>query len=533
MVAASTRSIAPRSAVGKKRITNTVVDELRVILKRRDVAHVKALVADFATRHRLTHRDVDALLVALAQADSTGGSQTSVITPTPGDSTTAPRIADRPGTKTPAGGEGIEERNAPSFDSAKESDSDALANDDLAWMFGEEPEFPTPRAADDLVGEAFDDLLGDWTRTGGLLSRGEVALLATKRGLSPAQHAELLSLLEAAGVELSDSVRSGPRPATSQEHESQGDLVRQYLRDIGRYPLISARREVELWSLMSQGTAAQRELEADADGKLEPNVRRSLQLQVDAGQRAYAELVCANLRLVVSIAKARRYESSGVEFADRIQDGNLGLMRAAEKFDGSKGFKFSTYATYWIKQAIERGIGARGRAIRIPHHMHEQLRKVRKAVSRLTARLDREPTLAEICDATGLDPGKVQAALDLMRPIRSLDALLGDEGDLRLSDVLVAQGTPDGRTDPAAIVAHATLHEDVERTLKAVLPERAVHIVKRRFGLETGEEETLDEIGASYGVSRERIRQIQAKSLKQLRESPEAEKLRAHLVEGP
>ena len=201
MVAASTRSIAPRSAVGKKRITNTVVDELRVILKRRDVAHVKALVADFATRHRLTHRDVDALLVALAQADSTGGSQTSVITPTPGDSTTAPRIADRPGTKTPAGGEGIEERNAPSFDSAKESDSDALANDDLAWMFGEEPEFPTPRAADDLVGEAFDDLLGDWTRTGGLLSRGEVALLATKRGLSPAQHAELLSLLEAAGVE--------------------------------------------------------------------------------------------------------------------------------------------------------------------------------------------------------------------------------------------------------------------------------------------------------------------------------------------
>jgi RNA polymerase primary sigma factor len=283
--------------------------------------------------------------------------------------------------------------------------------------------------------------------------------------------------------------------------------------------------------LISQGLAAWGELHSAAENGLTPTVRRSLQTRAADGRRAHAELVCANLRLVVSIAKARHYEPSGVEFADRIQDGNLGLMRAADKFDGSKGFKFSTYATWWIKQSIERGIGDRGRTIRVPVHVHEQLQKVRRTVSKLAARFDREPTLAEISDVTGMEPGKLQAAMDLMRPLRSLDALLGDEGDLHLSDVLVREEERDGRTDPAEIIIHAMFLRDLTKILTMVLPERALRVVERRFGLATGDEETFEDIGADYGVTRERIRQIQVKSLKTLRESGQAAELRSYLVD--
>jgi RNA polymerase sigma factor (sigma-70 family) len=293
--------------------------------------------------------------------------------------------------------------------------------------------------------------------------------------------------------------------------------------------LIDATREVELWSLISQGTAAQEELDRLGPDGLDDGTNRRLQSQATAGRCAHAELVCANLRLVVSIAKARRYESSGVEFADRIQDGNRGLLRAADKFDGSKGHKFSTYATWWIRQAIERGIGDRGRAIRIPAHMHEKVQRVRKAVGRLTRRLDRQPTLTEISDATEIDPGTVQAILDLMQPIRSLDALLGDSGDLHLSDVLVVTGERDGRADPAEIVSHAMLYHDLTRMLKALLPPRAASIVARRFGLGTGEEETLEVIAADFGITRERVRQIQGKSLETLRTDDQIACLRAYL----
>jgi RNA polymerase sigma factor (sigma-70 family) len=235
--------------------------------------------------------------------------------------------------------------------------------------------------------------------------------------------------------------------------------------------------------------------------------------------------------LVVSIAKARRYESCGVEFSDRIQDGNLGLMRAAHKFDGSKGFKFSTYATWWIRQSIERGIGDRGSMVRIPIHFHERVQKVRKAVSKLSMQLDRRPSLAEIAEATGMEPGHVQAVLDLTPSVVSLDCLLGDEGDLRLSDVLVAEDERDGRADPAEIVAHAMMREDLTRTLAAVLSTRALRIVERRFGVGTGDEQTLDEIGAAFGVTRERIRQIQNKSLDMLRQDARVAPLRAYVID--
>ncbi|GFJ89978.1 sigma-70 family RNA polymerase sigma factor [Phytohabitans rumicis] len=406
-----------------------------------------------------------------------------------------------------------------------------MPDDYLGWMFGQEPDSPAMRPAADVVGRALDDLLGDWSRTGGLLTHAEVSLLATKRKLTSDQYRELLNLLEQAGVDLPDLTNPRALKATMKGYEFQGDSIGHYLREINRYPLIDAAREVELWSLITRGAAAEQELDAMGLDESTAGVRRSLLTSVEAGRKAHAELVCANLRLVVSIAKARHYESSGVEFADRIQDGNLGLMHAAGKFDGSKGFKFSTYATWWVKQAIERGIGNRGRLIRIPVHVHEQVQKVRRAISTLTARLDREPTLNEISQLTDMDPGKVQSMVDLMQPARSLDALLGDEGDLHLSDLLVSEEERDGRTDPAEIVIHATFRSDVARVLRAHLPERAARVIERRFGLGTGDEETLDDIGVDYGITRERIRQIQGSSMKKLQMSDQVAALRSYLMD--
>lgn len=478
-----------------------LLDELRTIHASRDAAPGLPSLAEFVARHRLTHRDVDAMLVVLEK-----------------DGAAPPD----PGTA------GVEEAKP-----GEVVDEDAIAplDGDLAWMFGEEPEPLPMRHADDVVGRALDDLLGDWSRRGGQLALADVALLVSTRGLSPVQHSELLNLLGDAGVELPDTADPRPRRAVKQGCEFHGDAVGQYLRTISRYPLIDGPREIELWSLIQQGAAARGELDETRGDMLASSVRLSLQSQAEAGRRAHAELVCSNLRLVVSIAKAGHYQASGVEFADRIQDGNLGLMRAADKFDGSKGFKFSTYASWWIRQSIERGIGDRGRTIRVPIHFHEQAQKVRKAIRKLTVQLDREPSVVEISDATGIAAGHVQAVLDLTRPLVSLDRLLGDEGDLRLSDVLAREEDRDGRADPAEIVTHTMMREDVSRTLSSVLAPRAVRVLERRFGIGTGDEETLDEIGVSFGVTRERIRQIQEKSLDTLRRHKCAALLRAYVVD--
>jgi RNA polymerase primary sigma factor len=511
-----------RSTGGRTAVTRSMIDELRVILDARGLQPAQQLVVEFVARHGLTHRDIDALLVALAEDHAGDVRAADDDRPTIGRPPV--EVSDVPlvpvtAVETPT-----------SLSTAMDADRTDASEDDTAWMFGEEPESPITRTADDLVGQTFDDLLGDWLRTGGQLDRADVALLATRRGLSAAQHGDLLTLLENAGVDLPEPSDVRPKRAASKGYELHGDAVSQYLRTIGSYPLINASREVELWSLISQGAAAQLELDAD-HGALARSVRRGLRNRVEDGRLAHTELVCANLRLVVSIARAGHYEFSGVEFADRIQDGNLGLMRAADKFDGSKGFKFSTYATWWIRQSIERGIGNRGRAIRIPVHAHEHVQSVRKHVAKLAARLGREPTLAEVADMMCMDPGLVQGALDLMRPIRSLDELLGDEGDLRLSDVVAHEEDRDGRTDPAQVVVHAMFHADVIRVLRTLLSERAACIVERRFGIGTGDEETLEDISVDYAVTRERIRQIQHKAMTTLQKSEQVAALRSYLVD--
>ncbi|MCR6487336.1 sigma-70 family RNA polymerase sigma factor [Amycolatopsis sp. OK19-0408] len=404
-----------------------------------------------------------------------------------------------------------------------------LPSGDLDWMFGDELEPVVLRGADDIVGQAFDDLLGDWLRNGQQLASVEIALLAGKRGLSTRQHHELAERLADAGVEPHESARIRRRSAMSLGYHQ--DAVGQYLKALPLYPLIGGPREVELWSLISQGYKAQDELDQSTGDMLGVALRRTLQVQIERGRCARAELVCANLRLVVNIAKLRRYESSGVEFLDRIQDGNCGLIRAAEKFDGSKGFKFSTYATWWIRQAIERGIGDRGRLIRIPVHMHEKVQKVHRVSRNLTGRFGREPTLAEIAGEANMEAGEVQALLDLDKPVVSLDGLLGDDGDLRLSDVLAAEEDRDGRTDPAQIVVHAQMREHLTRCLRSRLSEREVQVLQRRYGIGTGDEETLEAIGASLGVTRERVRQLEKRSLTRLREGKCTTSLRSYIMD--
>jgi RNA polymerase primary sigma factor len=408
------------------------------------------------------------------------------------------------------------------------SDDDDDDASDLAWMFDHAEPLASPEIADEAVAQAFEDLLGDWARKGGELGRGEVSRLAAVRGLPAAKVTELIGHLEAAGVELSEA---GTRPSAAEGGRTEAargtrvlgrdlDLLGLYLDEIPRYPLLAAQQEVELWSLIVDGEAAQSEVDR-LGANVHPGAARQLTSRVEAGRRAWEELVCCNLRLVVSIARQRKYEGRGVEFADRIQDGNLGLMRAADKFDGSKGYKFSTYATWWIRQSIERAIADTGRTVRIPVHAVEKMNKIRNLARRLESRLGREPTVEEIADKAIMEPASVASLLDLARPMVSLDMMLGDEGDLRLSDVLAADSERDGRADPANIVMEAGHRAEVERVLRLVLPPRAVDVVKRRYGFHTAETETLDSIGLDYGLTRERIRQIVVKSLKQLRERPE------------
>ncbi|PSL08456.1 RNA polymerase primary sigma factor [Haloactinopolyspora alba] len=497
------------------RITPAVVEELRTIMGGQEAGRAQELVSEFVVRHHLTHEDVDKLLAAHGRSkrkDQRAVRSEALVIPE------HPSATD----------------DAAEFDSIQPDDAAELdaADDGLSWMCGDDPE-PTPeRPADDVVGSAADDLLGDLARSGEL-TLADVATLTTKRQFSAEQHTELLNLLRDTGVELAEPADDHDARTLRQTSGALRDSTGTYLHAIGRYAMIDATREVELWSLITRGTTAQNTLKSESARDLSEDERRQLEAVTEAGKRAHTDLVCANLRLVVSIAKASRYVSSGLDLADLIQFGNIGLMRAAYKFDGSKGFKFSTYATWWIRQAIERGVADTSRTIRVPVHAHDQIRVVRRAASQLTRRFDRDPTSTELADSTGMSPEKVQWALDVMRPPRSLDELLGDEGDLRLSDVLAREEDRDGRTDPASVMINTMFVSDVRRTLQDVLSDREHRILDRRFGLGTGNEETLEQIAEDFAVTRERIRQIQNKALKKLQENERVATLRSYLFDDP
>ncbi len=287
------------------------------------------------------------------------------------------------------------------------------------------------------------------------------------------------------------------------------DLVRLYLTDIGQYPLLTKDDEVRLAQMIEQGVAAHAHLEGGGRN-LSAARRRELRRQTREGEAAQQAFVQSNLRLVVSIAK--KYQASGLPLLDLVQEGNLGLMHAVEKFDWRKGFKFSTYATWWIRQAITRGIANTGRTIRLPVHAGDTLTRLQKARSRLELTLGRPPTQAELSVDLEIPEEKVIEALRFAFEPLSLSEPLREDGDAELGDIV-----EDRTTDsPFDVAATSLLPDEIVRLLLP-LDDRERQILRLRFGLDRGEPRTLEEVGEYFNLTRERIRQIEARAMSKLR----------------
>jgi RNA polymerase primary sigma factor len=319
-----------------------------------------------------------------------------------------------------------------------------------------------------------------------------------------------------------DAIRLGNQVGAG----GSSDPVRMYLKEIGRVSLLTAPEEVELAQIIERGThAAERLADLSASGGLDTldfTERRRLERTVRRGEDAKAELTQANLRLVVSIAK--RYVGRGMQILDLIQEGNLGLMRAVEKFDWSKGFKFSTYATWWIRQAITRAIADQARTIRIPVHMVESINKVHRVQRQMVQDLEREPTIEELAAKVDMTPARVREIMRISQDPLSLDSPVGEEDDSNLADFIEDQHAE----APAEMAARMMLNAAVDEALSD-LNDREKAVVRMRFGLDDGQARTLEEVGREFGVTRERIRQIESKTLAKLRHPQHSQKLRDYL----
>ena len=315
-------------------------------------------------------------------------------------------------------------------------------------------------------------------------------------------------------------VAAEERQATADQQSGVGDSVRLYLQQIGETDLLTMQGEVDLAKRMELAKFAEEEL---AQSELVPlRRRRELQSLIHDGERARAHLIQANLRLVVSVAK--RYVGRGLSFLDLIQEGNIGLMKATDKFDYKRGFKFSTYATWWIRQAITRSISDQSRTIRLPVHVGETINRVRKMAHRLQQIFEREPTATEIARATDLPEVKVLQVLDVSRHPVSLETPVGNEGDAFLGDFIEDHASP----APLEVASNHILKIQIGEALNK-LSERERKILVLRFGLEDGRFRTLEEVGQEFGITRERIRQIEAKALRKLRHPTYSRQLRGYL----
>jgi RNA polymerase sigma factor (sigma-70 family) len=286
------------------------------------------------------------------------------------------------------------------------------------------------------------------------------------------------------------------------------DSIGRYLESVAEHDLLTAEDEVRLSRAMEQGKRAQQRLETDIS--LGPVDRARLYRDIHQGDEAKAEFIRSNLRLVISIAK--RYTGRGLDLLDLVQEGNLGLIRAVEKFDWRKGFKFSTYATWWIRQAITRGLGNQGRTIRLPVHMVDVVRTVQETALTLAERLRRPPTLAEIAEVSGLDVERVAIALEAPGDTVSLDRPVSNDGDADLADFV----EDDAAVDPFALAAKASARRDL---LDAIchLEMREREVIVLRYGLDGSSPRTLSDVGKCFGLTRERIRQIEGRALAKLR----------------
>jgi RNA polymerase sigma factor (sigma-70 family) len=287
------------------------------------------------------------------------------------------------------------------------------------------------------------------------------------------------------------------------------DSTRQYLNEIGRTPLLRAQDEVDLAKRYQAGIAATAMLGAAGgrpSGKKGAMLRR---LQID-GERAKQHMIQANLRLVVSVAA--RYRGRGVDLLALIQEGNVGLIRGVEKFDHTKGYKFSTYATWWIRQALQRGVANTGRVVRLPVHVHEQMGKIRWAQVELLQQLGREPTDTEIAEEMGMELTRLRELRLAAREIASLDRPVGEDGSATMGDLVADTHAP----DPEGMATATMARDEIIRAL-AVLDDRERAVLMMRYGLVDGEQRTLEDIGIEFGLTRERIRQIEKKTLTKLR----------------
>ncbi|WP_363326198.1 sigma-70 family RNA polymerase sigma factor [Haloactinopolyspora sp.] len=311
------------------------------------------------------------------------------------------------------------------------------------------------------------------------------------------------------------AARNEPR-----ELDQDYDLVGHYLKQIGSTPLLSAQEEVELARRIEAGVyAAELLRRADEEGQELAHPRAELQAIAEDGERAKDHMIRANLRLVVAAAR-KYYRNTGLSFLDVVQDGNLGLIRAVEKFDYTKGFKFSTYAMWWIRQAIERGRAEKARTIRLPAHVVESISKLARVDRKLQVSLGREPTTEEVAEEADLTPERVEELRTISRDVVSLDLPVGDDGSANVGDLI--EDTEDLRAPD--VVEFQALGEEI-RSLVATLPPREALIVSLRYGLTDGRQHTLQEVAERVGLTKERVRQLEKQSIAELRDPQRREPL--------
>lgn len=343
---------------------------------------------------------------------------------------------------------------------------------------------------------------------------------------------DIYALLQEGGVEVLDSAPAMPQKAEylpSEDKDTPTDLgelniddtISLYLREVGHIPLLTPAEEAELARQLRRGELARRKLARDS---CSAEMVAKLEQEVQQGELAREHLVKANSRLVISIAK--KHAGRGVPLLDMIQEGNLGLIRAVEKFDSSKGYKLSTYATWWIRQAITRAIADQGRTIRLPVHTGEQITRLHRVQRRLLQELGREPTAKEIAEELGISSQKVERMIRISQRPLSLEMSVGEEGDSSLGDFIEDDSTP-LPTDQASL---EMLREQIEEALSSLTP-REARVLQLRFGLTDGYAHTLEEVGKKFGVTRERIRQIEHQAIRRLRHPTRRKKLEDYLRE--